>query len=84
MIFVMIPTFFKLSPIFLRALLTVDNEYKINKLLERCTFWYIQCKKLMEKQLENTTAGFLDFSSLPKAYAGPESKAEMLKYKLTN
>ena len=38
----------------------------------------------MEKQLENTTAGFLDFSSLPKAYAGPESKAEMLKYKPIN
>ena len=63
---------------------TVDNEYKINKLLERCTFYFIQCKKLMGKLLGNTTAGCSDFSSLPKAYAGPESKAETPKYKPIN
>ena len=38
---------------------TVDNEYKINKILERCTFFTIQCKKSTLKLPANTTVGSL-------------------------
>ena len=63
---------------------TVDPQYKINKLLERCICFDIQWKKWMLRLLENIVVGFLDFILLPKVYFGPEFKEGMQRYRLIN